>query len=72
MAKITIEIEDTPDGKVKVRSTPNFETMCAMDMSGNTLTAAHGYAFLALNAIRHVSKSNEPQNKILIPKIGRA
>lgn len=60
MAKIVIEIEDLPGNKVKVTSTPNFETMMAMDISGHTLTSAHGYAFKVLNTIRAESQKNSP------------
>ncbi len=69
MAKIVIEIEDKPGNKVSVKATPNFETMCKIDNSGNTLTSAHGYAMLALRAIRDESKKNDPRTKILIPRV---
>lgn len=71
MAKIVIEIEDIADGKVSVKATPNLETIFKMAESGHDLTAAHGYSFTALNAIRTESKKNDPQTKILIPRIGR-
>ena len=71
MAKVVIEIEDKPDGNVKVTCTPTFETMMKMHVSGETLTSAHGYAFQALNAIRKESKSQNP-SRILIPRLGRA
>lgn len=67
MAKVTITIEDRPDGTVKVEATPNFQTMMAMDMSGSQITAAHGYAFRALNAIQEAAKAQEP----LVRKIPR-
>lgn len=69
MAKITITIEDADDGKVKVVCEPNFETMMMMQVSGNGLTSAHGYAFQALNAIREESKRQGP-TRIMIPRIG--
>ena len=71
MAKVTIEIEDIADGKVKVVATPNVETIFKMAESGHDLTSAHGYAFQALNAIRQHSKSQDPTTKILIPRLGR-
>ena len=71
MAKITITIEDKPNGTVSVQATPNFETMMKMEVSGHTLTSAHGYALLALNAIRNESKKKDPRNRILVPRIGR-
>lgn len=69
MAKIIIEIEDKLDGRVLTKCTPNFETMMMMEVSGNSLTPAHGYALTALNAIIRENKNNAP-TKILIPRIG--
>ena len=60
MAKAVITFEDLPNGKVKVVSEPNFETLMAMDLSGNSLTAAHGYLFSVLNHITKLSKQNGP------------
>lgn len=73
MAKVTITIEDSLDGKggVKVVADPNFETIMAMDMSGSKLTAAHGYTICALNAIRQAAKMQDDQIKAKIPLIGR-
>jgi hypothetical protein len=71
MAKVTISIEDLPNGKVRAVSTPSFEQLIKGEIAGSDLTSAQGYALKAMNAIREVSKSNEPTNKILIPKIGR-
>lgn len=72
MAKITITFEDAPEGKVRVQSTPTFETMAQMDLSGEHLTAAMGYAIHALNAIRKAAKDQaQSQLNIYIPKIGR-
>lgn len=65
MAKVIIEIEDRPGDKVAVKTTPTFETLMAMDISGSKLTAAHGYAFAIINKVREISKQNEP----LITKI---
>lgn len=69
MAKITITIEDVGD-KVRVVSDPTFETMMMRHVSGNPFTAAHGYAFKALNAIREESRSRAPIG-IYIPKLGK-
>lgn len=71
MAKVTITIEDLVDGKVRTVCDPNFETMIKMQMSGNDLTAAHGYALKALNAIIRSSKENDPTLNVRIPIIGR-
>lgn len=69
MAKIEIVIEDTGDGKVKVTSNPSMETMIKMDISGHKLSSAHGYAYACLNEIRRISKSSDPTNKIIIPRL---
>ena len=68
MAKVVIEIRDVDGGKVEVKATPNMETIFKMAESGHDLTSAHGYAFAALNTIRKESKSNDPTNKIIIPR----
>lgn len=70
MAKVTIEIEDRPDGMVKITATPNFETMMAMDASGEKLTSAHGLALWMLNRTREESKRKEP-TLIHLPRLGR-
>lgn len=72
MAKIIIEVEDQSDGNVSVKATPNFETMAKMDLSGDRLTPAHGYALAMLNRVREVSKANAPTNLIHIPRLGRS
>jgi hypothetical protein len=68
MAKITITIEDLPNGAVKVAAEPTFETMMKMHLSGDGLTAAHGYAFNAINEIRRTSKQSQIM-KVRIPRI---
>ncbi len=67
MAHVTITIEDMPGNKVKVVATPTIEAMVKMNVSGEPMTSAHGYAFLALNAIRQESKKQGP-TQILIPR----
>lgn len=71
MANCKIILEDLGGGKVKVVSEPSMEIVFKMVESGNELTAAHGYLFVALNAIRKAAQSKEPTNKILIPRVGR-
>lgn len=66
MAKLTITIEDLPNGRVKMVCTPNFETLVKMDLSGEHLTAAHKYALKVIMTIYKESKAREP-SKILIP-----
>lgn len=70
MAKVTIEIEDKDLGKVKTVVTPSFETLMKKINSGEGLSAAEGYAFTAINAIREASKNQDPL-KIWVPRIGR-
>lgn len=69
MANITIKIEDIDGGKVRITSTPNFETMVKMEISGEKLTGAHGYAFSTLNHLWKLSKQKGP-TILEIPKIG--
>ena len=72
MARITITIEDLPEGGVSVVSDPNFETMAMMDRSGHRLTSAHGYAISTLNHMRKVSKNNNEKDSLVkIPKLTR-
>lgn len=70
MAKIIIEINDIEGGKVSVKSSPNFETMTKMMVSGDQLTAAHGYAFSALKHLWKTAKNQSSIIKAEIPKIG--
>lgn len=67
VAKIVITIEDLPNGKVKVVASPNAEQMIRQKMAGHDWTAAHGYAFCALNEVRKQSKLLA--SKIIIPKV---
>jgi len=67
MAKITITIVDSPGGKVAVKVDPSYELMMKMTKA-EQLTSAHGYALLALNAIREESKRRGPVN-IKVPRI---
>jgi hypothetical protein len=69
MAKITITVEDLPNGKVKIEAKPNYLEIMAKDISGNHLTAADGYALAMLNRAREVSRQNGPTNLVKIPRI---
>lgn len=71
MAKITLSFEDT-DGRVKVTSEPSFETMMKMNMSGESLTSAHGYALAAINHIKKLSHDkDQPSTIIKVPQVKR-
>lgn len=69
MAKIIVEIEDKPDGNVKITANPNFETMAMKVDSGETITAAETYALFALRKIREASKSVDRRHGRQIPDI---
>lgn len=64
MAKVTMVFEDKLDGKVSVTADPSFETMVQMELSGHALSSAHGYAILAINAIRKSSQKEKPKSII--------
>lgn len=68
MSKVTITIEDTPQG-VKTTLDPNYETL-AFKLTGgqNNLSSAEGYAIIAVNAIRTESKRRDSKMNIIIPK----
>ena len=52
MAVVTITIKDLPNGMVHCQSSPTFaEMMEERDRKG--ITAAEGYALLALNSVRN-------------------
>lgn len=72
MAKVTITVEDLDNGKVKITAEPNFMTIMKIDISGNHLTPAHGYALRMMNEAMRVSKENNPENLIQIPRVRRA
>ena len=69
--KITITIEDTPTG-VKAVLDPTYETL-AMKLAQDqtSLTAAEGYAIVAMNAIRTESKRRDSKITVPIPRIRR-
>lgn len=69
MAEITIVVKDIEGGKVSIRATPSFEMIMKMDISGNKLTPAHGYAVALLNKAREISKSNDPRQIIQVPRL---
>lgn len=67
MAKVTITIEDLPNGKVRTVSSPNFETMAKM-AKAEALTSAHGYAITGLRAI-HAASREQGNLIVKIPKL---
>lgn len=71
MSKITITIEDTPDGKVKAVVDPTCETIIKKHASGHELTSAEAYVLFVTRELREESKRQSP-TRILIPRIGRA
>lgn len=71
MAKVTITIEDMPNGKVKVECKPKVEQMLGLLDNGTGLTAAEGYAFSALRKLLKDSDENDKEYKgIVVPRFG--
>lgn len=64
MSKITITIEDTERGTVKVTADPTFETMVNAIVSGQD-TAAMAYAIACINAVRAKSKEAQSESKLI-------
>lgn len=72
MAKVIITIEDIGQGKVKFASSPSFEMMCKMTVSGEELTSAHGYALKAINVMYKAAKERQSSKiDIVIPRVFR-
>lgn len=69
MAKVTITIEDTPNGMVSVKAEPTFETMAKANMSGNGLTSAQGYAVSALLHVRLAAKKQKSSLGLTFPRV---
>lgn len=69
MAKVTIELEDKPNGNVKVTVTPTMEQLVLKVQSGHELTSAEAYAFQAANAVRKEAKKQQGDIKVFIPRL---
>lgn len=72
--KVTITIEMTATGNVRVVSVPSFETMAKMELSGEGCSSANAYALAAINRIQELSREADRNNTGLIytlPRIGR-
>lgn len=67
MAKVTITIEDKPNGTVATRCDPSFEMMMKIFTRSNDATAAHTYALCAINAINALSKKSRDV-KLILPR----
>lgn len=68
MAKVTITIEDLPNGRVKAVAEPNYEFLMKVTVNSEDLSPAQAYGVVALNAIRDASKGKNPL-KIIIPNV---
>lgn len=68
MAKITITIEDLPNGRLKVACDPSAETMAKRIIGGEKSTSAHGLALAAINAILKEKREQE-RGKIILPRV---
>lgn len=73
MAKVTITIEDMPENKVRVISTPSAETLLQKIASHGpeSLTSSEAYTLFVLRQLREESK-NQRSTNIIVPRIGRA
>lgn len=68
MAKITITLEDNPDGSVKMESTPKTETIAKMVQSGHETTSAHGLTlFLFRKALQEYNKPKRKGTGLWLP-----
>lgn len=52
MAKLTITIEDTPDGGVLITGDASLDDLCERAKRPDTMTSADGYAMIAWIALR--------------------
>lgn len=68
--KVTITLEDQPNGSVKTTVDPSFETIMKGINAGVVLTSAEAYALFAIRMIREESKRRGPST-ILVPRISR-
>lgn len=70
MPKVTMTIEDLPDGKVKCVLNPSAETLLKKQASGHVLSSAEGYLIFCANKLRECANS---QSNIIVkvPRIGR-
>lgn len=68
--KITITIEDMPDGTVKVVSNPTADHMI-IDVTEHRSTAAQGYALGMLNRAREMSRDISSNLIVKVPRVGR-
>lgn len=69
MAKITIKIEDSQDGKhVNCVITPTGQEIAKMIIGGQKTTSAHGLALAAINAIL-LEKKRQQKGIVILPKL---
>ena len=72
MAKVTITVEDKPNGHVKITVDPPVANLMQMVANRNVqLTAAEGYVLFAVRQMREESNNRKTQGLIVrIPRIG--
>lgn len=69
MAKITIKIEDSTDGKtVTTVMTPSGKEIAQRIIGGEKTTSAHGLALAAINAIL-LEKKRQQKGRVILPKL---
>lgn len=70
MARITIVIEDKPNGNVSMTATPPFSQLAQKAFQDDSrLTSAEGYALKCYNSVRDASKAQKPKHIITLPRI---
>ncbi len=62
MAKLTITIEDTPDGGVFIAGDPSLEELCARAANPSQRSSAEGYAMVAWFALRQAAEEAARQS----------
>lgn len=70
MAKITITVEDTERGTVRVVPTPSCKEIARIVSRGQDLTPAHEYALEMIKTamkIAHAAENEEGSKKIIHP-----
>lgn len=71
MPKITITIEDTPEGQVRMVSDPSYSAMADRVLGGQGVSSAEGYAMNMLRIFWSEQKErmNEKTLGVTLPKL---
>lgn len=68
MAKVTITLEDMPDGSVRSVMSPSGALIAKMIVSGEKTTKAHDFALAAINSVLREEKMST-RGRIIKPKL---